>query len=67
MKKKIEAGRSIGTLQSLIEKIEASAGPFPKELAERLKAAADDEERVQVVLEAERIPAAWLVREYFGW
>ena len=67
VKKKIEAGRSIGALQSLIEKLEASPGPFPKELAARLKTAADDEERARVVMEAERIPAAWLVREHFGW
>ncbi|MCZ6596153.1 MAG: hypothetical protein O7B99_00785 [Planctomycetota bacterium] len=67
VKKKLEAGRSIGTLATLIEKLEAAAGLFPKELAARLRAAADDEERARVVMEAERIPAAWLVREHFGW
>jgi hypothetical protein len=71
--KQIETAQSKGALnraaaEDLASKLAALKGPFAAELAQELRDAAADSERVAAVLaDAPRRPARWLVREHFRW
>ncbi len=52
----------------LIAKLAALKGPFAAELASELREASGDDARVvQVLREAPKRPARWLIREHFRW
>jgi tetratricopeptide (TPR) repeat protein len=68
LRKKIDAGKELGSIDKVLEKLERFQGPIPALLRERLVAAGDNEALlVQVVFLAEALPGEWLAREHFGW
>ncbi|MEM7306412.1 MAG: family 16 glycoside hydrolase [Planctomycetota bacterium] len=67
--KKIEDGKEVGSMERVYEKLAPLSGPFPRELADTLRAAeaSGPADLRRALLEAEHLPALWLAQEHLGW
>ena len=67
LRKKLEAGKALGSPEGPVGRLEKLGDAFSLELAEQLRTAKDEAALRKVVEEAPMLPARWVAREHFGW